>query len=56
LKILSEKTLIRGTADRVLPLSGPEPILVVTVAEQLSALTKELWMSPRGNFLAAPEG
>jgi len=56
LKILSPKTLIRETADRVLPLSGATQTLVVTVAEQLGGLRRELRMLPRANFLAEPEG
>jgi mannose-1-phosphate guanylyltransferase len=56
LTILSPKTLIRETADRVMALSGPKQILVVTVREQLAGLTKELRMLPKQNFLAEPEG
>jgi mannose-1-phosphate guanylyltransferase len=56
LKILSAKTLIRETADRVFPLSRPEQTLVVTVAEQLPGLARELPMLPRRNFLAEPQG
>ena len=56
LKILSPKTLIRETADRVLPLSGAKQTLVVTVKEQLDGLIQELRMLPRANFLAEPEG
>ncbi len=56
LKILSPKTLIRETAERILPLSGPERTLIVTVAEQLKDLAGELRVLPRGNFIAEPEG
>ena len=56
LKILSPKSLIRETADRIKTLSGPEQTLVVTVADQLSALRKELPWVPRRNFLAEPQG
>jgi mannose-1-phosphate guanylyltransferase len=56
LKILSPKSLIRETADRVLPLSGAARTLVVTVAEQLGALRRELVDLPRKNFLAEPQG
>ena len=56
LKILSRKSLIRETADRILPISGPGQTLVVTVAEQFSALRKELMTLPRRNFLAEPHG
>jgi mannose-1-phosphate guanylyltransferase len=56
LKILSPKTLIRETAERMFPLAGPEHTLVVTVAEQLKDLARELRGVPRGNFIAEPQG
>jgi mannose-1-phosphate guanylyltransferase len=56
LKILSRKSLIRETADRIMTLSGPGQTVVVTVAEQLGALRKELRRLPRRNFLAEPQG
>ena len=56
LKILSPKSLIVETADRIMTLSGLERTMVVTVADQLSALRKELPKLPRGNFLAEPQG
>jgi mannose-1-phosphate guanylyltransferase len=55
LKILSRKSLVRETLDRIVPLSGPGQTLVVTVVEQCSALRKELSRLPRGNFLAEPQ-
>ena len=42
LKILSRKSLIDETAERVYGLGGRERTLVVTVAEQVGALRKEL--------------
>ena len=56
LKILSRRSLISETADRVLSISGRKQTLVVTVAEQLNALRKELHNLPRKNFLAEPQG
>jgi mannose-1-phosphate guanylyltransferase len=56
LKILSPKTLISETAERAFSLVGREQTLVVTVREQLNALSKELRMLPRINFIAEPEG
>lgn len=56
LKILSAKPLIRETADRVLTLVGREHTLVVTVAEQLRDMRKELGMLPRMNFITEPQG
>jgi mannose-1-phosphate guanylyltransferase len=56
LKILSHKSLLDETADRALGLSGREQTFVVTVAEQVNALRKELPTLPRNNFLVEPEG
>jgi mannose-1-phosphate guanylyltransferase len=56
LSILSPKTLVRETAERMLPLSGPDRTLIVTVGEQLRDLARELPAVPRHNFIAEPEG
>ncbi|HEX6176047.1 MAG TPA: sugar phosphate nucleotidyltransferase [Candidatus Binatia bacterium] len=56
LKLFGAKTLLDETADRVLSLGGSDQTLVVTVAEQLNAVRKELSGLPRKNFLAEPEG
>jgi mannose-1-phosphate guanylyltransferase len=56
LKILGRRSLISETVSRVLSISGREHTLVVTVAEQLNALRKELHDLPRRNFLAEPQG
>ena len=56
LKILSRKSLIDETAERVLALGGRAQTLVVTVAEQVEAMRKELRVLPRENFLAEPQG
>ena len=56
LRILSPKTLIRETAERMFPLSGPERTLVVTIAAQLKDLARELRRVPRRNFIAEPQG
>ena len=56
LKILSRRSLIDETAKRVYGLSGRERTLVVTVAEQVGALRKELSALPKNNFLAEPLG
>jgi mannose-1-phosphate guanylyltransferase len=56
LSILSPKSLVRETAERMLPLSSHEQTLVVTVAEQLKDLVRELRGVPRRNFIAEPEG
>src|SRR5918995_7403222 len=56
LKLFGPKTLLDETADRVLSLGGRDRVMIVTVAEQLSAVRKELRSWPRKNFLAEPEG
>ncbi len=56
LRILSPKTLIRETVDRVLPFAGAQRTLVVTVGEQLRGVTQELPMLGRANLIAEPEG
>lgn len=56
LKILSRKSLIQETVERLEPLCGRSRILIVTVADQLAALRKELARLPGKNFLAEPEG
>jgi mannose-1-phosphate guanylyltransferase len=56
LKILSPKSLLVETAERAFPLGGRNQTLVVTVAEQLRALRKELRTLPAKNFLAEPQG
>ena len=56
LKILSQKSLIEETIERVVSLCGRRQTLVVTVTEQLNALRKELDQLPSSNFLAEPEG
>ncbi len=56
LKILSGKSLIAETAARVYALGGRRRTLVVTIADQLAALRRELGDLPKNNFLAEPEG
>ncbi len=56
LKILSHRSLIRETVDRVLPLFGPKSTLVVTVAEHHRAVRKELPILPETNFIVEPQG
>ncbi len=56
LKILSRRSLIRETVDRVLPLFGPKSTLVVTVAEHHRAVRKELPILPETNFIVEPQG
>jgi mannose-1-phosphate guanylyltransferase len=56
LKILSRKSLIDETVDRVIALGGRNRTLVVTVAEQVGAMRKELGALPRDNFITEPQG
>jgi mannose-1-phosphate guanylyltransferase len=56
LKILSRKSLIEETAERVYALGGRKQTLVVTIADQVAALRRELRDLPRNNFLAEPQG
>lgn len=56
LKILSRKSLIQETAERIYPLSGRRQTLVVTIADQLSSVRRELASLRSENFLAEPQG
>ena len=56
LKILSDRSLIDETAERVQAVTPSSRTLVVTVAEQLGAMRKELRALPRQNFIAEPQG
>ena len=56
LRIISQKSLIAETAARVYPLSGRDQTLVVTIADQVNALRRELRNLPRNNFIAEPQG
>ena len=56
LKILSRKSLIEETAERVYALGGRAQTLVVTIADQVAALRRELRDLPKSNFLAEPQG
>jgi len=56
LKILSKRSLIDETVERVHALTQTSRTLVVTVAEQVDAMRKELRVLPRQNFIAEPQG
>jgi mannose-1-phosphate guanylyltransferase len=56
LKILSNRSLIDETAERVHALTQSSRTLVITVAEQVDAMRKQLRTLPRGNFIAEPQG
>ena len=56
LNIISQKSLIEATADRVYPITGRDQTLIVTVADQVDALRRTLRDLPKKNFLAEPQG
>lgn len=56
LKLLSAKSLIRETVDRVAPIFGRRNTLIVTVDEHHRAIRGDLPMLPKENFLIEPEG
>ena len=56
LKLLTSKSLVRETIDRVAPLYGRRNVLVVTVADHDRAIRRDLPMVPKANFLIEPSG
>ncbi|UCE03427.1 MAG: mannose-1-phosphate guanylyltransferase [Candidatus Latescibacterota bacterium] len=56
LSLSGSSSMIRLTIERLKPLLGPERILVVTRADQLSALRAELPEIPDSNILVEPTG
>jgi len=56
LDIISEKTIIQETVDRIKPLITPNNILVVTGRKHARALIKQLPEIPSRNIIIEPEG
>ncbi len=56
LDIISNRTIIQETVDRILPLIEPEKILVVTGKKHARALMKQLPAIPSANIIIEPEG
>ena len=56
LDIASEKTIIRETVDRILPLVSPERILIVTGLSHAAELIRQLPEIPAENILIEPVG
>jgi mannose-1-phosphate guanylyltransferase len=56
LDIVSAKTMLRETAERLAPLFSPRQIWVVTNEEQAAAVRRELPRVPREQILAEPVG
>lgn len=56
LDIISERTIIQETVDRILPLIAPANILVVTGRKHARALMSQLPEIPATNIIIEPEG
>ncbi len=56
LDIISDKTIIQETVDRITPLIAPENILVVTGRKHAGTLIKQLPDIPSRNIIIEPEG
>ena len=56
LPILSSRSMIQETVERILPLVPPERVLIVTSRRQLEKIRKEVPGIPKVNFLAEPVG
>lgn len=56
LDIISRRTVIQETVDRISPLIGPANILVVTGRKHARALMNQLPEIPSGNIIIEPEG
>lgn len=56
LDIISERTIIQETVDRILPLITPANILIVTGRKHASALMNQLPEIPAANIIIEPEG
>lgn len=56
LDIVSAKTMLRETAERLAPLFSPQQMWVVTNAEQAPAVRRELPRVPHAQILAEPVG
>jgi len=56
LPLLGGKSLAQATLDRVLPLTTPERVFVVTVPEQSEEIQRQLSVIPEGNVLVEPQG
>lgn len=56
LDIISARTIIQETVDRISPLFPPEKILIVTGAAHAEELIRQLPQIPRGNILIEPVG
>ena len=55
LKLFSNKSMIRETVDRILPIIPTERIFVATNIKQVEGLREELPFLPEGNIIIEPE-
>lgn len=56
LDIISKKTIIQETVDRIKPMINPDNILIVTGKKHARALIKQLPEIPTNNIIIEPEG
>jgi mannose-1-phosphate guanylyltransferase len=56
LKISGEKSLIQNTVNRLVPVIPENKILLVSTADQLSELKKQLPDIPNNNYIVEPKG
>ena len=56
LKIVGEKTMIRATIDRVIPVTSPDRIMVVTGAHHEENIRKQIPELPANSVVAEPIG
>jgi mannose-1-phosphate guanylyltransferase len=56
LKLISEKTMLQETIDRILPLIPIERILIVTSEDMIEPILEEVKILKRENILAEPRG
>lgn len=54
LSLFSERTMIRETVDRILPIMEPENIFIATNRIQAEAIKTELWDIPEENIIIEP--
>lgn len=55
LKLFSNKSMIRETVDRILPIIPPERIFVATNIKQVEGVREELPFLPEGNIIIEPD-
>ncbi len=56
LNLVSERTMLQETADRVLPLVGPQNVYVVTARPYVRAVARQLPQAPAANVIGEPMG